>query len=196
MSNDNDIYSSSEITTKVHRSSNSSPLSSLETKDSRKSSSIVKLKNKTFAFFGKHSSKRNQIGDKQISSNGYAKYCRNNENDQSIYTSIDLNAKEVRHGKSSSTNDSGHESQGLAVLDMEHQDDKNNRRCSKQQEIVAVIEQSSEIHSGTRTRAKGQQKSPNLIRSLSCPQLGLNLLICRREIYRRAISNRQEFILI
>uniref|UniRef100_A0A8R1U1D8 Uncharacterized protein n=1 Tax=Onchocerca volvulus TaxID=6282 RepID=A0A8R1U1D8_ONCVO len=185
----------SEIATKTHHSSNSSPFSSLETKDSRRRSSIVRLKNKTFAFFGKYSSKRSQIGDKQISSNGYAKCCQNNENDQPVYSSIDLSAKEVRHGKSPSTNDSGHESQGQTVLDMEQHDDKNYRRCSKQQETVAVIERSSEIHSGTRMRGIGRQKYPNLIRSLSCPQLGLNLLICR-EICRRTTSNRQEFISI
>ncbi|EJW80037.1 hypothetical protein WUBG_09053, partial [Wuchereria bancrofti] len=149
----------------------------------------------TFAFFGKRSSKRSQTCDEQISSNGCTKYCQSNENDHPIYSSIDLSAKEVRHGKSLSTNDSGHESQGRIVTDEESQDDRTGERCSERQETVAVIEQSSGIHSGTRIRVVDQHKCPNLIRSSSCPQLGLHILICH-EICRRAVSNRQEFVLI
>uniref|UniRef100_A0A0R3RKR0 PEHE domain-containing protein n=1 Tax=Elaeophora elaphi TaxID=1147741 RepID=A0A0R3RKR0_9BILA len=194
-------------TARGHLSSYSSPFSSSEPKDSRRSSSIIKLKNKyefgskyyskfsytrTFAFFGKRSSKRSQTCDEQISSNGCTKYC---QNDQPIYSSIDLSAKEARQGKSPSMNDSGHESQGRIVTDEEYQDDKNGDRYSKQQETVAVIEQSSEMHSGTRIRVAGQHKYSNLIRSFSCPQLGLNLLICH-ENFRRATSHRQEFLLV
>ncbi|VIO94550.1 Uncharacterized protein BM_BM3072 [Brugia malayi] len=178
-----------------HRSSYSSPFPSLEAKDSRRSSSIIKLKNKTFAFFGKRSSKRSQTCDEQISSNGCTKYCQSNENDHPIYSSIDLSAKETRHGKSLSTNDSGHESQGRIVTDEESQDDRTGERCSERQETVAVIEQSSGIHSEARIGVGDQHKCPNLIRSSSCPQLGLHLLICH-EICHRAASNRQEFVLV
>ncbi|VDN81789.1 unnamed protein product [Brugia pahangi] len=178
-----------------HRSSYSSPFPSLEAKDSRRSSSIIKLKNKTFAFFGKRSSKRSQTCDEQISSNGCTKYCQSNENDHPIYSSIDLSAKETRHGKSLSTNDSGHESQGRIVTDEESQDDRTGVRCSERQETVAVIEQSSGIHSEARIGVGDQHKCPNLIRSSSCPQLGLHLLICH-EICHRTASNRQEFVLV
>ncbi|KAL3995303.1 hypothetical protein ACH3XW_25275 [Acanthocheilonema viteae] len=152
-------------TAKGHRSSFSSPFSSSVTKDSKGSSSIMKLRNKTFAFFGKRSSKRSQTIDDQISSDDCTKYCQTNENDQPIYSSIDLNAKEIRHGKSPSTNDSGHESQGRIVTDEEYQDDKSGDCCNKQQETVAVIEQSSGIHSETRLKIVGQHKCSNLIRS-------------------------------
>ncbi|VBB33601.1 unnamed protein product [Acanthocheilonema viteae] len=178
-------------TAKGHRSSFSSPFSSSVTKDSKGSSSIMKLRNKTFAFFGKRSSKRSQTIDDQISSDDCTKYCQTNENDQPIYSSIDLNAKEIRHGKSPSTNDSGHESQGRIVTDEEYQDDKSGDCCNKQQETVAVIEQSSGIHSETRLKIALYF----VLFTLSCPQLGLNLPIYH-EICRRAISNRQEFILI
>uniref|UniRef100_A0A915Q3V1 Uncharacterized protein n=1 Tax=Setaria digitata TaxID=48799 RepID=A0A915Q3V1_9BILA len=181
--------------TKAHQSSYSPPFSASEPKDSRRSSSIIKLKNKTFAFFGKRSSKRSQIGNDRISNDQSTKYCQGNENDQPIYSSIDLSAKEARHGKSPSTNDSGHDSQGRIVSDEEHHIDNICKRCSKQEETVAVIEQPTEIHSGTILKVDQQHRESNLIRSLSCPQLGLNLRIYH-EICRRAMSNRQEFLLM
>ncbi|VDK88535.1 unnamed protein product, partial [Litomosoides sigmodontis] len=108
------------------RSSYPSPFSSSEQKDSMRNSPIIKLKNKTFAFFGKRSSKRRETGYVQISSGQCIKYYQSdNENDQPIYSSIDLNAKEAQHSKLQATiADNNHANHRRGIVgDVAYKDD-------------------------------------------------------------------------
>ncbi|VDN07302.1 unnamed protein product [Thelazia callipaeda] len=191
---DNDTQVSHHQSLHKNRPSDLSLHSPLEAHSSKQTSSITKLKNKTIAFFGKRSLKKNQNIKERIPSVNSLKYLRNNAAEQPIYSSIEFSAKENRRFKSPSTNDSGHGSQGRYGIDDEHTDDKINDQCQGEIKSVVVVEQANESYIETRKQI-AQHNNSNLARSLSCPQLGLNLRIYH-EICRRAISTHQQIMSI
>ncbi|VDM37771.1 unnamed protein product [Toxocara canis] len=171
------------------RYSESPPSSPVEEEAEQKlsSSSFTKLKAKTKALFAKKGEKKSHMLEQRgdISSDVSSR-CGPSENERAIYSCIDFTAKEKAQRKSPSINDSGRGSQGRLCPDDEHPEDtaEHERERNDRRETVAVIE---------RTPLEGFMnrisKSAQLRRSISCPQLGLNLRIYH-EILHRTISVR------
>lgn len=169
----------------------SPPFTPVESKDAKRSSSIFKLKNKTFGLFKKRSFKKFHVGEDRIFENNSAKRNDSKVVEQPIYTSIDLSSKGGHHGKSPSTNDSGRGSQGRIGTDEHQQAPTEDRYNERHRETVAVIEQPFYYFTGS--KAVGKSDEQNLTRSISCPQLGLNLRIYH-EICQNKMSIKHDHL--
>lgn len=170
------------------RYSDSPPSSAIEEEDVSKlrPSSFTKLKAKTCALFGRKNIKKQQNPEKGAYSEASSRCCAS-DNENAIYSSIDLSAKETRHRKSLSTNDSGHGSQGRLCIDEE------NTECSNDQcetrETVAVIERRPHYNQDNQDISIPIFRTQ---RSLSCPQFGSDLRIFREMIQKAASLKDRE----